>query len=213
VPVTVRGIARPPAAQPARVVGEHKGLPLVRAEARAELRAWLEAHHATARGIWLVSWRRATGRSNVPYDDVVEECLCFGWIDSTVNTLDDERAAQLLTPRRKGSIWAASNKRRLEKLLPSGLMTPAGLAVVERAKADGSWSAYDSVERLEEPADLAAALDAVPVARASWQAFPPSARKQLLWWVVSAKKPETRARRVETVVAEAAENRKAGPSA
>jgi uncharacterized protein YdeI (YjbR/CyaY-like superfamily) len=181
----------------------------VHPETRAELRGWLEDHHATSTGVWLVSWKKATGRPAVPYDDVVEEALCFGWIDSTINTIDQERAALLFTPRKKGSVWSALNKRRLETLLPSGLMTPAGLAVIERAKADGSWSALDAVERLEEPPELAAALDAVPEARANWDRFAPSARKGILWWVMSAKRPETRDRRVAEVVAKAAVNRKA----
>jgi uncharacterized protein YdeI (YjbR/CyaY-like superfamily) len=193
----------------APTTGAHKGRPVVHPETRAELRAWLEDNHATSTGVWLASWKKATGRPAVPYDDIVEEALCFGWIDSTVNTLDDRRAAILFTPRKKRSVWSAVNKRRLAPLLDRGLVTPAGLAVIERAKADGSWSALDAVERLEEPPELAAALDAVPGARANWDRFAPSARKGILWWVVSAKKDETRARRVAEVVAKAAENKKA----
>jgi uncharacterized protein YdeI (YjbR/CyaY-like superfamily) len=195
-----------PSRRVAPTSGEHKGRPLVHPETRAELRAWLEANHATSTGVWLASWKKATGRPAVPYDEIVEEALCFGWIDSTVNPLDAERAAILFTPRKKGSIWSARNKQRLETLLTSDRMTPAGRAVVERARADGSWSAYDAAERLEEPPELAAALDAVPVARANWDRFPPSARKGILWWVMSAKRPETRDRRVAEVVAKAAEN-------
>jgi uncharacterized protein YdeI (YjbR/CyaY-like superfamily) len=201
----------PPRPEPRRVApttGEHKGRPIVHPETRAELRAWLEEHHATSAGVWLASWKKVTGRRAVPYDDIVEEALCFGWIDSTANTIDAERAAVLFTPRRKGSGWSALNKRRLEKLLPSGLLTPAGLAAIERAKADGSWTAYDAAERLEEPPELAVALDARPPARANWDRFAPSARKGILWWVLSAKRPETRDRRVAAVVEAAAENRK-----
>lgn len=193
----------------APATGEHKGRPLVHPETRAELRAWLEEHHATSIGVWLVSWKRSTGKPAVPYEEMVEEALCFGWIDSTYNSLDDERSAQLLTPRKKRSVWSARNKERLERLLPSGRMTPAGLAVVERAKADGSWSALDAAERLEEPAELAAALDAVPPARANWDRFSASSRKAILWWVTSAKRDETRAKRVAEVVAKAAEGKRA----
>lgn len=157
----------------------------------------------------MASWKKVTGRPAVPYDDVVEEALCFGWIDSTINTIDDERAALLFTPRKKGSIWSAANKQRLERLLGSDLMTPAGQHVVERAKADGSWSAYDAAERLEEPPELGAALDAVPAARANWDRFAPSARKGILWWVMSAKRPDTRAKRVAELVAKAAEGKRA----
>ena len=97
----------------------------------------------------------------------------------------------------------------VERLIPAGRMAPAGLAAVERAKADGSWSAYDAAERLEEPPELAAALDAVPAARASWDAFAPSARKGILWWVMSAKRADTRERRIAEVVAKAADGTRA----
>jgi uncharacterized protein YdeI (YjbR/CyaY-like superfamily) len=184
----------------APTVGEHRGRPLVHPASREELRAWLEVHHATCSGAWLVGWRRSTGRPAVPYDDIVEEALCFGWIDSTVNVIDQDRAALLLTPRRKGSVWAASNRARVERLVASGRMTDAGLAAVERAKHDGSWTAYEAAERLEEPPDLAAALDADPAARRYWASFPPSERKRLLWWVASAKRHDTRERRVREIV-------------
>jgi uncharacterized protein YdeI (YjbR/CyaY-like superfamily) len=193
----------------APTTGAHKGRPVVHPETRAELRAWLAEHHATSTGVWLVSWKRATGKPAVTYDDIVEEALCFGWIDSTINTLDRERSALLLTPRRPGSTWSARNKERIERLRASELMRPAGLAAVERAKADGSWTAYDAAERLEEPPDLAAALDAEPAARDHWDAFAPSSRKGILWWVMSAKRPYTRARRIIEVVAKAAEGKRA----
>jgi uncharacterized protein YdeI (YjbR/CyaY-like superfamily) len=145
----------------------------------------------------------------VPYADLVEEAICFGWIDSTVNVLDDDRGLQLMTPRKPRSGWTRLNRRRVADMEAQGRMTDAGRRAVDRAKADGSWTVYDPVEDLLEPDDLAAALDAVPAARAAWTGFPPSARKQMLWWVVSAGRAETRAGRIAKIVDAAAEGRRA----
>ena len=175
---------------------------------RSEWRDWLAENADIAPGAWVVTYKRATGKPAPSYDDIVEECLCFGWIDSTVRPGNERTAMQLVTPRKPTSTWAATNKARLERLLASGQVTERGLRIVEAAKANGSWTALDAVERLEVPDDLAAALDARPPARANFDAFPPSARKQLLWFVVSAKRPETRATRIARVVADAAEGRR-----
>ena len=178
---------------------------------RAEWRAWLEANHARPEGVWLVSWKRATGRPRVEYGEAVEEALCFGWIDAQANTLDDERSMQWFAPRKAGSGWSALNKGRIERLLAEGRMAPAGLAKLEAARADGSWTALDSVEALEVPDDLAAALAGYPDARRHFDAFPPSARKMILGWVGQAKKPETRARRIEETARLAQEDVRAYP--
>jgi uncharacterized protein YdeI (YjbR/CyaY-like superfamily) len=183
--------------------------PLVHVERREDWRAWLAEHHASSDGAWLVSYKRATGRPAVGYDAAVEEALCFGWIDSLARTLDAERSMQLFTPRRPGSGWSASNKERVARLEAAGLIEPAGAAVIEAARADGSWTALDDVENLVVPDDLAAALAARPGAAEHWDAFPPSAKRAILQWVLAAKRPETRARRVETTAAEAAEGRRA----
>lgn len=166
----------------------------VQVTSRAQLREWLAAHHDSSPGIWLITNKRASGLPAPSYDDIVEEALCFGWIDSTVRTVDRDRAEQLLTPRKPTSTWSASNKQRVERLMPAGLIEPAGLAAIEVAKLNGSWTLLDSVERLEVPRDLAEALAASPPARERFEAFPPSARKGILWWVASAKRPQTRAR-------------------
>jgi uncharacterized protein YdeI (YjbR/CyaY-like superfamily) len=179
------------------------GLPIFHAETRAAWRAWLEWHHATERGVWLCSWRSATGRPACPYPHAVEEAICFGWIDSTVNRLDDERALQLMTPRKAKSAWTRLNRRRAAAMEEAGLMTDSGRRSVAAAKASGWWTIYDPVEALEEPAELAAALDAEPAARRHWDAFPPSARKAMLWWIVSAARPETKRQRIATVIEQA----------
>jgi uncharacterized protein YdeI (YjbR/CyaY-like superfamily) len=185
------------------------GFPIYHPSDLAAWRAWLSANGDTARGVWVASWRKASGRDAVRYEDLVEEAICFGWIDSTVNVLDDDRALQLMTPRKPRSGWTRLNRRRVEEMEAQGRMTEAGRRAVARAQADGSWTVYDPVEDLLEPDDLAAALDAVPAARTAWTGFPASARKQMLWWVISAGKAETRARRIATIVEAAADGRRA----
>jgi uncharacterized protein YdeI (YjbR/CyaY-like superfamily) len=171
---------------------------------RAAWRRWLEERHAQSGAVWLVLHRRGSLGTGPTYDEAVEEALCFGWIDSTTNRLDEQRTLQLFAPRRPRSTWSASNKARVERLEREGRLAPAGLAAIQAAQANGSWTALDAVERLEEPPELAAALDADPAARTHWDGFSPSARKQILWWIVSAKRPETRERRVAQTVRMAA---------
>ena len=159
--------------------------------------------------MWVASWKKITGRPAVPYEQLVEEALCYGWIDSTANTLDDERGLQLMTPRKPKSGWTRLNRQRVAALEADGRMTEAGQEAVAIAKANGWWLLYDAVEDLVEPPDLAEALDASPPARTAWDAFPPSARKQMLWWVITAAKPETRATRIAKIVTEAEQGRRA----
>ena len=141
---------------------------------RAEWRAWLEANHARPDGVWLISYKKATAKPRFEYDKAVEEALCFGWIDSKPNKLDDERAMLWFAPRKPGTGWSRPNKERAERMIAAGLMMPAGLARVEAAKHDGSWSALDAAEALEIPPDLAAALAAHPPAAGYFEAFPRS---------------------------------------
>jgi uncharacterized protein YdeI (YjbR/CyaY-like superfamily) len=180
--------------------------PEVLVESREEWRAWLEANHEQSAGIWLVRWKKPSGRPHVAYADVVEEALCFGWIDSQARGIDDERAALTMTPRKKGSGWSKVNKERIARLEAADLMAPAGRALIAQAKEDGSWAKLDAVEKLEEPDDLCTALDGVPDARRHWDAFPRSTKRAILEWIGSAKKPETRERRVEQTAQEAGQN-------
>ena len=182
--------------------------PRVQVASRQELRAWLSENHASSPGCWLVTWKKGRG-PYLPYADLVRELLCFGWIDSKGQRVDDDRTSLLITPRRPGSGWSRVNKEHLEVLLAEGRMHPSGLAAVEQAKADGSWTRLDAVETLAEPDDLRSALDAVPQARAEWDAFPRSARRAILEWIGSAKRDATRAKRVAETVSEAAEGRRA----
>jgi len=183
--------------------------PWVEADDRATWRAWLEANHATASGAWLVTWRPRSGRVGLDYEAAIEEALCFGWVDSTGGRVDDDRGKLYFAPRKPRSGWAATNKSRVERLIAAGRMAPAGLAAIERARANGSWEVLDSVERLEVPDDLAVALAASPPAAANFAAFPPSARKMLLGWIATAIRPETRVSRVAQVAEAAARNERA----
>jgi uncharacterized protein YdeI (YjbR/CyaY-like superfamily) len=187
------------------------GRPMVGPFDRAGWRDWLGRNHATSNGVYLVSWRRAAGRASVPYEDAVEEALCVGWIDSTGRNIDDQRSIQWFSPRRAKSGWARSNKERVARLAAAGLMLPAGLAVVEEAKRSGMWSLLDDVEDLVVPEDLAAALASKPTARPNWDAFPPSARRTMLGWVVQAGRPDTRAKRIDQIADKAARGERAYP--
>ena len=183
--------------------------PFVEVDDRATWRAWLQANHATARGAWLVTWRPRTGHAFLDYEAAIEEALCVGWVDSTGGRVDDGRGKLYFAPRKARSVWAATNKARVERLIRDGRMEPAGLAAIERAKRDGSWEVLDSVERLEVPADLATALAERPPGAANFAAFPPSARKMHLAWVATAVRPQTRAARIVMVAEAAARNERA----
>ena len=130
----------------------------IEAQDRHAWRAWLEENHAITAGVWLVYYKKHTGKPGISYDEAVEEALCFGWIDSRPNTLDDERYMQFFSPRKAKSPWSKLNKQRIEKLMQQGLLEPAGLLVIEEAKRDGSWSSYDAIEELMIPEDLQQAL-------------------------------------------------------
>jgi uncharacterized protein YdeI (YjbR/CyaY-like superfamily) len=168
----------------------------VHPETVEEWRAWLEEHHATSKGVWLVGWKKDTGRPSVPYEDAITEALAFGWVDSQGGHLDEQRQKLRFSPRRPKSAWARTNKERVARLVAEGRMRPAGQAAVDVAKANGYWSILDDVEDLVVPDDLAAELDRHPGARANWDAFAPSARRMILWWIVQARRPETRRARI-----------------
>lgn len=161
-------------------------------------RQWLSSNGDRNDGLWIV-YRKSTSDLDGPtYDDLVEEALCFGWIDSQNRRVDDRRSIQWFSPRRKGGIWSALNKRRIERLTGLGLIAPPGQAAIDAAKADGSWSQVEAAEALIVPPDLDAAMS--EAARATYEAFPNSAKQQLLWTVYSAKRPDTRRLRVERVI-------------
>lgn len=168
----------------------------VQVESRLEWRAWLEKNHQNESGVWLVIFKKHCGDKYVSYDDIVEEALCFGWVDSRPRKLDEDRSMLWLSPRKAGSGWSKLNKERVERMTAAGLMTPTGLAKIEAAKQDGSWTALDAIEALEIPPDLETALASYDSARQHFEAFPRSVKRSILEWIAAAKKPETRAKRV-----------------
>jgi uncharacterized protein YdeI (YjbR/CyaY-like superfamily) len=185
---------------------EHDGIAVIHPLTRAEWRAWLEANHATVKRVWLASWPKETGKPRLGYDDLVEEALCYGWVDSRAGKLPDGRTILLLTPRNSKSGWSRTNKVRIERLGRDGLLAAAGRAAVEEAKRNGSWTLLDRAEALELPDDLGAALAANAEAKRNYEAFPPGAKKAIITWVDTAKRPETRAKRVAETVRLAAQN-------
>lgn len=170
----------------------------------AAWRAWLEEHHATEREAWLIHTKKGVGEPGLSYEEAVEEALCFGWIDGLLHRVDGERYALRYSPRKPRSTWSASNLRRVEKLLAEGRMAPAGLARVAEAKENGEWDAATARENVDAiPADLAEALKRQGVG-AAFKRWPASRKKQYLYWLSSAKRPETRQKRLRAIVEMAA---------
>jgi uncharacterized protein YdeI (YjbR/CyaY-like superfamily) len=176
-------------------------------DSQAAWRNWLAEQHDSSPGVWLIWHTKASGQQRISVDDAVSEALCFGWIDSTVRRLEGGRSAVLFTPRRPGGTWSRRNRQRVAALAAQGLMTEAGQRVVDAAKRDGSWRALDAIDDLLVPDDLAGALRAAPAAATNFSTFAPSTRRLALWWIASAKRPQTRATRIAETVRLAAENR------
>jgi uncharacterized protein YdeI (YjbR/CyaY-like superfamily) len=182
---------------------------------RKEWRSWLVKNHASKKEIWLIYFKKHSGKTRIPYDDAVEEAICFGWIDSTVKKMDEERYCQRYTPRNHGSIWSDTNIMRLKKMLDAGLMTESGLGKVSPEVMDAARSGI--IERkgsavpksLPMPEDLETALAKDETAQRNWAKFAPSHRKMYIYWVLDAKKPETRERRIARVLNYARENKRA----
>lgn len=172
----------------------------VQVESRAELRSWLQENHTRSESIWLVSYKKHVADKYVSWNEIVEEAICFGWIDSLPRKLDADRSMLLLSPRRPGSPWSRLNKQRVAKLEAAGLLAEPGRAAIARAKEDGSWTVYDEIEALVIPDDLAEALDGDEIARQHFEAFSDSSKKGILWWIKSAKRDSTRQRRIADTV-------------
>lgn len=174
----------------------------------AELQQWLEVHAGQTDSIWLVTWKKGDPRY-VRYSDIVDTALCFGWVDSLPRKRDAARTMLLLSPRRAGSAWSKVNKEKAERLIREGLMRPRGLAKIEAAKLSGDWDKLESVDALEAPEDLLASLRVHTDAERNWDAFPKSVRRGILEWIIQAKRPETRARRIAETARLAARNERA----
>lgn len=178
---------------------------------REDWRAWLERNHDVKTEIWLVYYKKHTGKPTIPYDDAVEEALCFGWIDSIVKRQDDEMYIQKYTPRKKKSVWSEANKKRANKMIKQGRMTEAGLAVVMAAKKSGEWTkANVRFDPRSVPPDLKKALAANKKAKENFDNLAPSYKKHYVWWITSAKREDTRRRRIAKTVLMIEENKKPG---
>lgn len=169
-------------------------------------RAWLKKHHTRSEGIWLVTYKKHVVDKYISWSAIVEEALCFGWIDSLPRKLDADRSMLYLSPRKPRSVWSKVNKARIEELLAEERMAPAGLKAIEIAKANGSWTALDAVEAMIIPDDLAHALKRDRIAKMYFEAFPASVRKYTLTWISSARTEATRAKRIAETVSLAARN-------
>lgn len=164
---------------------------------RGAWREWLDSNPDRERGIWVVFRKKHSRLDGPSYEDLVEEALCFGWIDSQERRVDDDRLIQWYSPRRKGSSWSASNRERVERLIGEGLMTERGQAAIDLAVSEGTWARAEESTLLDIPPELEAAFEYKQEARRVFEALPPSHRKQYLAWIGEAKREETRRRRVE----------------
>ncbi len=172
---------------------------------RDDWRKWLSQHFDTQSEIWLIFYKKHSGKPRLPYDDAVEEALCYGWIDSVIQRIDDEKYAQKFSPRRSGSRWSDLNKRRVAKMIREGRMTEAGLAKIDFAQSETETQTEPPVrtkrEPLETPDFMVDAFQAEPQAWQDYQALPPSHRRNYILWISSAKRPETRAKRISEAIA------------
>jgi uncharacterized protein YdeI (YjbR/CyaY-like superfamily) len=162
---------------------------------------WLAKNHAKAPGVWIKLAKKASGGKSITYAEAVEAALCYGWIDGQSKSIDDTAWLQKYTPRGRRSIWSKINRDKVEALIKAGRMQPAGLAAIEAAKVDGRWAAaYDSPSKAGVPADLQAALDASPKAKAFFATLNSTNRYAILFRTQQAKKAETRAKRIKQFV-------------
>lgn len=172
-----------------------------------ELSLWLSAHHASGQSAWLITGKKHTDHY-LDYGDIIDELLCWGWVDSRTKRIDDDWRGMLVSPRNPGSAWSAINKDKVARLRAEGRMTPAGEALVAAAQANGMWAFLDDVERLEVPTDLARALEGLePV----WDGWPRSIKRGTLEWIKTAKRPETRAKRIAEVAQAARQGQRPAP--
>lgn len=181
----------------------------VQAEDAASWRAWLAKHAETSSGVWLVTWKRASGKPVLSYEDSVVEALAYGWVDSKGQRLDDDRTMLWFTTRKVTSGWSRPNKERIARLEAEGRITERGRRAVEIAKENGAWTLLDDVENLIVPDDLAAAFARHPGSADQFEGFPRSARRGILEWIVQAKRPATRAQRIEQTAELAARGERA----
>jgi uncharacterized protein YdeI (YjbR/CyaY-like superfamily) len=173
-------------------------------------RSWLAKNHETKEAVWLVLYNKASNKETISWSEAVDVALCYGWIDSKKIKIDAETCHQFFCKRKPKSTWSKINKEKVQKLMEQGLMTPAGLACIETAQQNGSWTLLDDVEALVIPLDLEQEFRNNPDAGAFFQSLSKSSKKAILHWVVMAKRPETRQKRIAEIIAKAAQKQKPG---
>lgn len=175
---------------------------------RKQWRAWLQKNHAKKEAVWLICHKKESDKPSIPWSDLVDEALCFGWIDSKRKPIDKETFMQFFSKRKPKGTWSKINKDKIQLLIEQGLMTEAGLAAIEAAKKNGSWTILDQVETLDVPKDLVKAFKAYPGSKAFFMSLSKSVRKMMLHWIAFAKREETRAKRIHEIVSLAAQQKK-----
>ena len=174
-------------------------------------REWLHDNHHSSKGVHLIFYRVASDKESMRWEDAVQVAICYGWIDSIVKRLDDERRRQMFTPRKDKSVWSKLNKTYIEKLIADNLMHESGLKKIETAKQNGTWESLDAVENLEMPADLILAFQKNKMALDNYNNFSPSYRKSYLYWLNQAKREETRTIRITEIIRLCEQNIKSRP--
>ena len=163
---------------------------------RQQWRRWLQKHHDKKKSVWLIGYKKGSGMPTISWSESVDEALCFGWIDSKKIAVDEKKYMQFFSKRKAVSTWSKINKEKVQRLIDDGSMTVAGLASIEIAKQNGSWTILDDVEELKIPRDLNAAFKTHPGSKTYFLSLSRSTQKAILQWVVLAKRPETRQKRI-----------------
>ena len=184
----------------------HRGTKAVSAPTRKIWRNWMAKNHEKETSVWLIIFHKKSRQASVYYDEAVEEALCFGWVDSVSNSRNEESSYLYFAKRKPKSNWSKANKDRVEKLTKLGLIMPAGQAMIDLAKQKGTWTALEVVDQLTIPPDMQKLFDKNKTAEKNFLAFPASTRRGILEWILNAKRPETRQKRVEETVTLAAQN-------
>lgn len=175
---------------------------------KEEWRSWLEKNHEIEESVWLILYKKNSGTPSISWSDAVDEALCFAWIDSTKKTIDTEKYMQYFGRRKADSTWSKINKNKVTLFIEHGLMSPAGIKSIEIAKQNGSWTILDSVEELIIPEDLEREFSKYSNSKEFFFNLSKSVRKMMLHWIVMAKRPETRAKRIAEIVENASEGKK-----
>jgi len=182
------------------------GIKTFYARSQKEWRKWLEKNHQSEKSVWLIIYKKESGKHSVYYTEAVDEALCFGWIDSKPNKRDAESYYQFFAKRNPKSNWSKINKAKIARLSAKGLITKAGIEAIETAKRSGTWTALDKVEAMTIPEDLQKAFDKNKTAFMYFDKFPPSSKRIILEWILNAKRTETRQQRITTTVELATKN-------